>query len=113
MATGMPAAADNPERIKAEIERTRQQLGDTVERLVAKTDVKRRARAEVTALTGRVRTTLTSTGRSATGSARQTMGKGASTASENRVPLAIGAGVMLVVFSLAIWQRTRKHGKGA
>jgi hypothetical protein len=81
------STADSPERIKAEIERTRQQLGDTVERLVAKTDVKRRARAEVAVL--------------------------ASAARKRRVPLSIGAGIVLAALSLAVWQRVRHHGRGA
>jgi len=36
-----------PEELRAEIERTREELGDTVEALAAKTDVKGRARARV------------------------------------------------------------------
>lgn len=101
MATEVSQATDSPEQIRAEIERTRQQLGDTVERLVAKTDVKRRARAEVSALTGRAKSTLASTGRTA-----------ASAASKNRVPLSVAAGMMLVAVSLVIWRR-QQQGKGA
>jgi len=105
MTTGVPngagSTADSPERIRAEIERTRQQLGDAVELLVAKADVKRRARSEVSALTGRVKTTLRTTKRSAAGSARK-----------NPVPLAVAAGLVFVALSLAVWQRTRQHGKG-
>lgn len=101
MATEVPNATDSPEQIRAEIERTRQQLGDTVERLVAKTDVKRRARAEVSALTGRAKSTLASTRRSA-----------ASVAQNNRVPLSVAAGVLLVALSLVVWQRQRQ-GKGS
>jgi hypothetical protein len=100
MATEVPHATDSPEQIRAEIERTRQQLGDTVERLVAKTDVKRRARAEVSALTGRAKSTLATSGRSA-----------ASIARENRVPLSVAAGAVLVAVSLLVWQRQRQ-GKG-
>lgn len=86
--------ADSPERIKAEIERTRQQLGDAVELLVARADLKRRARSEVGALTGRV-------------------SKRASTVRKNPVPLAVAVGLVLAAVSLTIWQRTRQHGKGA
>lgn len=101
MATEVPQATDSPEQIRAEIERTRQQLGDTVERLVAKTDVKARARAEVSALTGRAKSTLATTGRTA-----------ASVAQRNRVPLSVAAGALLVAVSLLAWQRQRQ-GKGA
>jgi len=50
MTTDKPAGADtsavpdDPEQIRQDIERTREQLGETVEALVAKTDVKARAK---------------------------------------------------------------------
>ncbi len=50
MSTDRPAGADpgalpdDPEQLRLEIERTREQLGETVEALVAKTDVKARAK---------------------------------------------------------------------
>jgi prophage DNA circulation protein len=43
-AGGGSAAPDDPEQLRQEIERTREQLGETVEALVAKTDVKARAK---------------------------------------------------------------------
>lgn len=49
------AAPGDPQALEQEIERTREQLGETVEQLVAKTDVKARAQAKVTELTGRVK----------------------------------------------------------
>ena len=42
------AEARTPEEVKAEIEETRAELGDTVEALVAKTDVKGQAKQAVT-----------------------------------------------------------------
>ncbi len=42
------------QELQREIEQTREQLGETVEQLVAKTDVKARARAKAAELTGRV-----------------------------------------------------------
>jgi hypothetical protein len=39
--------ARSPEEIRASIEQTRQELGDTVEELAAKTDVKAHAKAKV------------------------------------------------------------------
>jgi hypothetical protein len=50
-----PAAAD-PEALKADIERTRVQLGQTVAALVAKTDVKARAQEKVAKLRTRAAT---------------------------------------------------------
>jgi chromosome segregation ATPase len=42
--------AQSPEEIRADIEQTREDLGDTVEALAAKTDVKARARERAQAL---------------------------------------------------------------
>jgi Protein of unknown function (DUF3618) len=50
--TGPP---DDVHELQQEIEQTREQLGETVEQLVARTDVKARARAKADELTGRVR----------------------------------------------------------
>jgi hypothetical protein len=43
------------QELREEIERTREQLGETVEQLVAKTDLKGRARAKAADLAGRVK----------------------------------------------------------
>jgi hypothetical protein len=43
------------QELRQEIEHTREQLGETVDQLVAKTDVKGRARAKAAGLTGRVK----------------------------------------------------------
>jgi hypothetical protein len=55
--TGVAAPPDDLRRLEAEIERTREQLGATVQELAARADVKTRARAKVAEVTGRVRTT--------------------------------------------------------
>ena len=99
-------ASDDPERIRQEIERTRQQLGETVEQLAAKADVKSRARAEAAVLAGR----LKDRGRSAAGSARQAMGKGAAAGRRYWVPLTVAAAV-LVAAALATAQRRQRGGK--
>jgi ABC-type transporter Mla subunit MlaD len=50
-AAPVPASSDteekSPEQIRAEIDATREELGDTVEALAAKTDVKAQAKAKV------------------------------------------------------------------
>jgi hypothetical protein len=51
------AAPDDTLALRREIEQTRAELGDTVEQLAAKADVKGRARAKAAALTGRVKST--------------------------------------------------------
>jgi hypothetical protein len=50
------APADDPRQLEAEIERTRAELGETVQELAARVDVKSRARAKATQLSGRVKT---------------------------------------------------------
>ena len=50
-----PAVPDNEQELRAEIEQTREELGETVEQLAAKVDVKGRARAKTAELTGRVK----------------------------------------------------------
>ena len=49
------APPDNPEELKQEIERTRAQLGETVEALAAKADVKGRAQRRATEVSRRLR----------------------------------------------------------
>ena len=51
------AAPDDVEELKQQIQQHRDQLGETVEQLAAKTDVKSRARAKAAALSGRVKST--------------------------------------------------------
>ena len=141
-----PAAPDDARQLKEEIERTREQLGETVERLAAKADMQSRARDKAAELTGRMKTTtararqqaaartaslrsqfagMTATARQKATSAgaagtnelqrraipvrqatpepvRQAVAKGASTAGQHPVPLAMAAA--LVAGFLAIWQ---------
>jgi len=59
-ADAQPAAEEGPvdgAELRQEIERAREQLGETAEQLAAKTDVKGRARAKATELAGRARRT--------------------------------------------------------
>ena len=46
---------DDAQELRQEIDQTREQLGETVEQLVAKTDLKARARDQAAALAGRVK----------------------------------------------------------
>jgi Protein of unknown function (DUF3618) len=50
-----PGPPDDPQGLQQEIERTRAHLGETVEALVAKVDVKARAQGEATRLMGRLK----------------------------------------------------------
>ena len=70
------------EELQQEIEQTRQQLGQTVDELAAKTDVKARARAKATEVSERVRR---------------------SQLVQRRWPVALAAGV-LIAGSVAVWR---------
>jgi len=52
---GLPAALDDVQQLEQEIEQTREQLGETVEQLAAKADVKGRARAKAAEVSERVK----------------------------------------------------------
>lgn len=55
--TGRVVAPPNdPKALQAEIERTREQLGETVQELASRVDVKKRARAKAAELSGRMKT---------------------------------------------------------
>jgi hypothetical protein len=143
--TGRIAApADDPRQLEADIERTREQLGETVQELAGRADVKSRARAKAAearrnaaARAGSVRRQVSSktvaarqkvisagagrkeqlrTRAAAVGApvweatpeqVRRTVTKGANSAREGWVPLAVAAGVLLAG-SLAAWQWSRR-----
>lgn len=86
----LPAGPDDPQRIRAEIERTREHLGATVEQLAARMDIKSRARAQAAQLAGRARTQVTRVTR------------------EQRIPLAAAAVGTLTAISVTIWLRRRR-----
>lgn len=58
-----PPTADEPDAIHADIAATRADLGDSVEALAAKTDVKARAKDKAAAVTGRAKGTVQQVGR--------------------------------------------------
>jgi hypothetical protein len=66
-----------PEEIEADIERTREELGDTVEALAAKSDVKGRAKAKVEETKEAVTEKLSSVGGSSQGEAPSSASSGA------------------------------------
>ena len=153
-ADSQPTAEERPvdeAGLKQEIERTREQLGETVDQLAAKTDVKGRARAEAAELAGRAKSTTAQArtraatqvsslrgqlaGRSAVarqkaaaarGTAktqlqaraapvleatpqplRRAVAKGASTAQQRRVPLAIAA--VTLIAGYVVFRRWSKR----
>lgn len=50
-----PAASDDVQQLQREIERTREQLGETVEQLAARADIKGRARDKAAEVSGQVK----------------------------------------------------------
>jgi hypothetical protein len=100
--------------LEIEIERTRERLGETVQELVARADVKGRALAKATEVSRKCKTTMVQAPKSVWGATpeqvRQAATKGASTARERWVPLAVASGVV-IIDCLAIWQwKTRTLG---
>jgi hypothetical protein len=79
--------------IQQEIERTRDHLGETVDELAAKADIKARARARA----AEVRTKATEV----SGRVRQ------SQVVQRRWPLAVATAAILVAGSAVIWRRRR------
>jgi hypothetical protein len=77
---------EDPNAIRAEIEQTRSQMGDTVDALSYKADVKGRAKEKVNRLTGRVSDAAPDAGE-VKGQARRAAG----VAQENPLGLAIGS----------------------
>ncbi len=117
--TVVPPASDE-DRLRAEIEQTREHLGATVEQLAARLDVKSRARAKATELTSQ----LTMRAKSAAAQARKQAAQagkraapvreaaatGAGTARKNPVTLSAAAGV-LAALALLVWLLRGKRGR--
>jgi len=93
--------------IQQEIERTRERLGETVDELAAKADVKARARAKAAEVTARARERATEVpGRVKDRTADVSGRVKRSQAVQRRWPLAVAAG-LLVVGSVVIWRRRK------
>jgi len=92
--TGSIAAPpDDARQLELEIKRIREQLGETVQELVARVDVKARARAKASDVSGRLKNTVVQARDSAA-----TRG-----VRERWMPLAVSAGVFIVGVLVA-WQ---------
>lgn len=113
--TGTVAAPpDDARQLEREIERTREQLGETVQELIARVDVKSRALARATEVSGQLRGRAAAVGTPAWEAmpeqVRHAMTKGAKGARERWLPLVVAAG-MAIVASLAVWQwKARSSG---
>jgi hypothetical protein len=87
----------DPDAIRAQIEQTRGEMGETIEAIGYKTDVKSRARDKVNRVVGRA-TDATPSG----GEVKQNAKKAAGVAQENPLGLAIGAIAVGFVAGMAI-----------
>jgi ElaB/YqjD/DUF883 family membrane-anchored ribosome-binding protein len=107
------------EEIQQEIERTRQHLGETVEELAAKADVKARAQAKAADVKAKAQAKVADVKAKAQGTAADVKAKAPAAATElsgrvrqspvvqRRWPLAVAAGIVLAG-SVAIWRWRRK-----
>ncbi|HTA04668.1 MAG TPA: DUF3618 domain-containing protein [Streptosporangiaceae bacterium] len=113
--TGPP---DDIQELRQEIERTREQLGDTVQQLAAKTDVQARARDKAVEMTRKVRgkASQAQAEAAAVGApvweatpepVRQAVAKGASTIRQRRGPLAVAASALVAGYLAVRWWRRR------
>ena len=112
--------ADETQALRNEIEQTREHLGDTVEQLAAKADVKKQARAGAARLgerarvavaraRGRAMLTAARARKTAPGQARHALDKGTRTAREQRGPLAAAVGALVAALAaLIIWKRRKR-----
>jgi formate-dependent nitrite reductase cytochrome c552 subunit len=122
--TSGPDSPDDTEQLKAQIEQTREHLGQTAEQLVARVDVKARAQAKVTDLTQRAIRTTSKLRRQAAvradsarsqltdktqtpDSLKQAVTMGLDGARKYRIPVIIAVG--LLVTGAAVLVRTRSR----
>ncbi|HEY7266036.1 MAG TPA: DUF3618 domain-containing protein [Trebonia sp.] len=95
-------STDNPQQLAEEIERTRAQLGETVEALTAKTDVKAMAQAKANQLGTR----LKGKANQARQQASQQVQQVGQQVQQHPVPLAVSASAaVLVVLFIMGWRR--------
>jgi hypothetical protein len=111
VADGRAAPPSDPDAIRADIEQTRAQLGDTVEALAAKADVKSRAKEKVvearTRVGSQVELARQRVEQKLPPKAREIVGQAGAKARDQKVPLAVAAGVV-VLLVIVVRQRRRR-----
>ena len=98
-ADSQPTVEERPvdeAELRQKIERTREELGETVEQLAAKTDVQGRARAKAAELAGRAKSTTA-----------QARTQAAAQFGNVRVPLAVAAVTLIAGYLVFRWWRKR------
>jgi hypothetical protein len=111
------APADDSQRLVAEIERTREYLGEIVQELAARVDVKTRARAKGAEVSGRMKSAAVQVRNRAAAvgapvweatpeQVRRAVTQGANSARDHWMPLGLAAGALIVGY-LAVRQWNR------
>jgi hypothetical protein len=103
-----PVPGDEQE-LQREIERTREQLGDTVEQLAAKADVRAQVKAKAAQLTGRLRSAVgQASGKAAAagGAAQQKLAE-TDAGRQRGAMIAAGASMLLGSYLMLRWWRNR------
>ena len=89
----------SPDEIRADIEQTREEVGDTVEALAAKTDVKAQAHARIDEVKGNVKAKADDVKAKAQSSTPESAQQGGqqvvNTVRENPAPFVLGAAVLV------------------
>jgi len=84
MSTDNVEETRSPEEIRADIEQTREEVGDTVEALAAKTDVKAQARGRIDEVKAKAKSSTPESGQQVVAKVR-----------ENPAPVVLGAAVLV------------------
>jgi Protein of unknown function (DUF3618) len=121
LAGGLSAAPDDPQQLEQEIGRTREQLGETVEQLAAKADVKSRAQTKAAEVSRRVRIKASRTQQQVVAQAGNVRGQlaGKTAAARHKATSVSGAGKSRVAaVATPVWEATpeplrRAAAKGA
>jgi ElaB/YqjD/DUF883 family membrane-anchored ribosome-binding protein len=101
------APPDEAAELRKEIEQTRERLGDTVEQLAAKADVKAQAKAKATELADAVRSKVALAGASTPESVRQAVTRAVRTVRQRPIPVAAAVGVVLLGCLMRPWRKRR------
>jgi Protein of unknown function (DUF3618) len=105
---------DNPQALKQEIERTREQLGETVEALAARADVKAQARAKMAHVTTRLKSRTKQQAavaadrltRATPGPVQRAAVKAGAAGRQRRVQLVMAAGAAVLAWlAIARWRQ--------
>jgi hypothetical protein len=104
---------DSPQQLREEIEQTREHLGETVDQLAAKVDVKSRAQARTAELAGQVtrqarNAVAQAREQAASDPVRQAAAKGGDAARKYRVPLSAAAAGLLTAIAIIIWRGSKR-----